>query len=438
VKKGQITIFVIVGIIIIFLAVLLFFILNDYSYGTLTEDFTLSTQERKIKNNVEDFIIRCANDLLIESIYTNGLGGGYFEQPNEPDPLFYHDNIIPTYVVGGDIFFPTIEIIEKEINKYVESNIEDCTNEFDIIQSNKHVVVEDPTVSVSIKKNLIELSMKYNTRITFENLIIKPRDTYNTNVKFSYLDVHDIIKNIVSKIAEDKEHIPFGYLTDLAEDNDLTFSMEEFEESVVTSIQFKKGPMENIPYIHNFAFSKRIIKPIVELEEFPEILSKTAFVGIVFDYQVERDLEESTFSDKTNLFDINHSTGEIKFIPTSDQIGKNLIEIEERNAEGITITSYLDLLIESSNQPPEIESFELMTFEMGQNYSFNIHADDPENDELSYRLESSLQNLFINKKSGEIKFEPLLGQEGYHSVNVFVSDSFGNEDRSTFTIGIQK
>ncbi len=117
-KRGQVTIFVIIAILLISSVALYFLFGSSLGFGQRNLDPDIE----KVYLFAED----CMKGNLEESLYWVGQGGGYYL----PRESFTNSNGIPYYIYNGDFYYPTEETINNEISSYINSNIDYCLNEF--------------------------------------------------------------------------------------------------------------------------------------------------------------------------------------------------------------------------------------------------------------------------------------------------------------------
>jgi hypothetical protein len=123
-KKGQVTIFIILGIILL-LAVTLILVLRS---EILPKEEVFATDKGKI----EHFMTSCIERLGEEALFRLGVQGGYV---NVPSNIANDGNlhlrtspfqVVPYWAYGENKDIPPLEIIEREINIYIEKNLRDC------------------------------------------------------------------------------------------------------------------------------------------------------------------------------------------------------------------------------------------------------------------------------------------------------------------------
>lgn len=71
-----------------------------------------------------------------------------------------------------------------------------------------------------------------------------------------------------------------------------------------------------------------------------------------------------------------------------------------------------------------------------KNYTYQVTAEDPDSDDLEFRLAESPKGMKIDKESGLIKWQTKESDIGKVEVTVIVSDGDGNEDKQTFELEI--
>lgn len=88
----------------------------------------------------------------------------------------------------------------------------------------------------------------------------------------------------------------------------------------------------------------------------------------------------------------------------------------------------------TTNNPPQIVSLPVIEGQVGKIYSYNVDAEDYDEDILSYSLKVAPKGAEINSDTGVITWTPAESQAGSNSFVVLVSDNAGGEDEQAFTI----
>lgn len=131
---------------------------------------------------------------------------------------------------------------------------------------------------------------------------------------------------------------------------------------------------------------------------------------------------------------INSSSGLISWAPGNDDVGENNVVVRVSDGSANDTESFT-VTVENINDGPSIESMPVLSGSVGSEYSYALLANDPDDDELEYRLTIAPSGMSINGTSGLITWTPLIGQIGEHAVDVTVSDGILNDSQS-FVVNI--
>lgn len=172
-KRGQVTIFIIVGIIVV-VAIIGYFLLRDSSLpGGLKE----------LKQG-EDVYLTCITDRVKLGINILGQQGGYIYLDElkfypgsaympSSSQLDFYGNSVPywMFVSGNNILVdqkPTKEKMDEELTRFVYEGINSC-NFNDLNDAGVYVDVYDGNVDLKINDNSVDVSLDNPIFISFEN-----------------------------------------------------------------------------------------------------------------------------------------------------------------------------------------------------------------------------------------------------------------------------
>lgn len=142
-----------------------------------------------------------------------------------------------------------------------------------------------------------------------------------------------------------------------------------------------------------------------------------------------------SFSDDTELFDIDTNTGAISFTPTDGQVGTHLVTITVTDAEGARDSETLTFTILNTNDAPVLSSIPDQNAKIGERFTYTVLASDIDDAVLLFSDDSDL--FVIDPVTGIISFIPQKGDEGKHTITITVIDSYGDQDSQTFTLEIE-
>jgi hypothetical protein len=86
------------------------------------------------------------------------------------------------------------------------------------------------------------------------------------------------------------------------------------------------------------------------------------------------------------------------------------------------------------NQAPMFSTVPIVLARAGQAYSYDANATDPENNTLTFALDTAPTGMGINATSGVISWTPTAAQVGRNRVSLRVSDGQGGSAMESFTI----
>jgi hypothetical protein len=146
-----------------------------------------------------------------------------------------------------------------------------------------------------------------------------------------------------------------------------------------------------------------------------------------------------TFSDNTDLFDIDEKTGVFFFTPAEELVGKHNVKVTVTDMEGASETSSFAITVANVNDPPTLEILPPQFTIQGRLFQLKVVAADPDlksdpTEKLRYSDDSALFN--INNDTGMISFTPSNDDLGIHLANITVTDRGGLSNTTLLTINV--
>jgi RHS repeat-associated protein len=192
------------------------------------------------------------------------------------------------------------------------------------------------------------------------------------------------------------------------------------------------------------------INPVTPVNNPPTIISTAitaATVGQVYSYDVNATDPDAgdvlTYSLTTfpTGMTITVSTGLIAWTPTSGQTGPQNVTVQVSDGHpGGTDTQSFTVTVSAAppvNNPPTITSTAITTAQVGQAYSYDVNATDPDaGDTLTYALTTKPTGMTIAATTGVIAWTPAANQTGAQDVIVQVSDGNGGTATQSFTVTV--
>lgn len=241
-KKAQVTIFIIMGIIIV-AGVVSFVMVKQ------TDITRLTPETEKIYN----FVQGCINQAGIDTIFMVGEKGGYYDSNFDELPYYYAD---------GKTYVPTKEQIEQEISFGLPFEISVCINDFENFPDYE-IASEEPIIQTEILDNQVIIKTNYPLTITkgVDTTTLKKFKDIRIPIRLGI--IHETINEITQnqlkneKFSIDgktKEAYCLTCINDIAIKNDLfidIIEVEEDESSVIFIITDENSKINN----ESFAFA---------------------------------------------------------------------------------------------------------------------------------------------------------------------------------------
>ena len=145
-KKGQITVFIILGILML-LALTLVIVLKTDVVSFKSEEVILTE-----KGKVENFITTCMDKIGDEALFAIGVQGGYIDVPQDlttadlslrVSPM----NVIPYWAYGANTNIPSLLQIKDRIDEYMEENLRDCLFDMEAFQETYDLIEKSDITS---------------------------------------------------------------------------------------------------------------------------------------------------------------------------------------------------------------------------------------------------------------------------------------------------
>jgi hypothetical protein len=150
-KKGQITIFIIIGLVLLVSAGLVIYFTTRAVVKPVEEEIIVPEDVRPVHSLVQ----QCAQSTAREGIGLLGLQGGFIQIPGiiERTPSAYvpadsHEEFkVPLWQYEGEDRTPSIGFMERELSRHISQRIKECTAGFEEL-TGRYEVKEEGNISV--------------------------------------------------------------------------------------------------------------------------------------------------------------------------------------------------------------------------------------------------------------------------------------------------
>jgi len=325
-KRGQVTVFLIMGIVIlIFFAGILFLVQN-----TTTKDLRVAESEVQsvgdVRSQIKLFVESCIENIAVPGIYLLGIQGGVI-YPDDPTKLLITENAIINYGYLNGINQLSTTDMEKQLNKYMEESLPECLDFSSFEQQG--IVVEEKNglkMDTKIQQNEVVFSLDYDLELTSGDAEIGI-ESFIRNVPLKLGNVVTEANSLIEKQKENPDQV--------AHASQLNYFISFFPYDFITyvySISDDNSIIDGAPFTFMFAVNADF-NTAPELDYVSDqVLQK----GQRFTYQLsgfdnENDL--MTFSSDSSGFPVDDS-GLISFIP--QRSGVFTVTFTVKDMEGLT------------------------------------------------------------------------------------------------------
>ena len=281
-NKGQITIFIIIGLIIL-IAIGAYLYYKSFAIG----EPEIITQETE---PVRNFVEQCIEDAAKEGISILGFNGGYIYFPEEIDknpksylmasPIINLKN--PYWWYDGITAIPTEDFIKGQIASYVKNELKDCIGGFEGFNEEFNVrELGEITTFAQLDENDVAVKVKYPLLVKnkLNNTQVKLKSDYNVKIPVRLKQTYELAKKIME--TENLEWFLEEKTIDLmAMDDEIPITGVEVTcDKKVCEVPKVRGKLKrllevNLPYIRikNTGYDENVYipNPFSETDKFNE------------------------------------------------------------------------------------------------------------------------------------------------------------------------
>ena len=247
-KKGQIAVFIVIGIVILIFASLII-----YFTTTGEEDQSEQAPSSLDTSSVQSYVDSCLESTLRDAILYTSMQGGYDTAPEDSYDISYFS--VPYYhtVDSGDIS-PAKEKIESEISAYIETGLEQCAGNFSAFTNQGYTISGgEIQAAAAINDMNVIAEVKYPLGIQSGESSATLED-FNAQVDLPIGRMYEISRQYINKQEENPNFVRVTPLLDICANNNLTFeTLYDHDTVVFTLIDPSTRAGGNADYSYSFA-----------------------------------------------------------------------------------------------------------------------------------------------------------------------------------------
>lgn len=319
-KNGQVTVFIIIGVVLI-IGAGFYFYLTGLERARPVQEQALEVLGKELDRQViTSYVESCIQSVLAPGVFLLARNGGY---------IYFHDKVlageneeIAYHLEYGEDVSISKERMEQELSRFIRNSMGICLNELEALQQ-YDVTYGDIEVETTIGELSVFTRITYPVTITVGDAKTTVSD-FSAEVPIRLKHVLGIKDDIISGLKESR----WIDLDRLASYDAEVTVLPYNEESAVYSIWDRESTIRNSDFRFNFA-----VKTAYEPNEQPTIDpidAQVAYVGEEFNITInasDANNDRIIFRDNTALFEIHPVTGKISFTPSEADEGLYLILI---------------------------------------------------------------------------------------------------------------
>ncbi len=206
-KKGQFTLVVVLGIVVLLLIGLFILFQKDiFGFVGIGEELAYPSEVQEIVVHVQE----CVDTSVQEGVANIGYTGGYYVLPS----LSYtHEDLgasVPYYSYDGNTVMISNFYMEGELSQYVTSLISSC---IDLAQFSDFTLTEgDIVVSSTIEDLNVFVQVRYPLTATAGESSYTLPELYESDIASPLGTVYDVASSIITRIEENPNTVEYGSL----------------------------------------------------------------------------------------------------------------------------------------------------------------------------------------------------------------------------------
>jgi len=415
-KRGQITVFIIIGIIMLFLTAGFLFIFKSMNNSELKTEQEVMLNSYDL-GSVRMYIDHCFERTSREAIIYVGLRGGYYKvPPPSNDQIFIQ---IPYYLDLGNVRFPSKERIAEEVKLFIEERLDNCLNNFTTFRNSGYDFEEGEISAKVILENAVVFELDYPLIVKKGKSLTELRK-YSYRLPLNFQDIYSTINRTVNEQAKIYNYVPIGEVSALSFERNFTFDLSYLEDDVVVySYIFDKHFIDRQNYVFVFAnrYNWSHLSFSNQLNYSQEIEDQYCYVGDVCQYNLNIYQKQLRFEDYTNLFNI-FLNGLIRFTPRYKDVGKHNIFIKVGDNQGNEKFVSFNLEIVSLEKVPVIKPIEHQIAYVNKTFNYSVYLEE----EIEDIIFTDDSDLFKIDNGGKIGFVPQNESVGFHIIEISTSN----------------
>lgn len=335
-KRGQVTVFIIIGIVVLLITGLLLFLKKE----SILEKNIVNEELVNLPNGegVNYFVQSCLTKVSEQGVIKLGHQGGYYQSPLDYSIIFF-DDLMPYYYADEKMMLLSINDSERELEKYLQENLPICLDNFSAFQNEGYQITTGNMRLKAKFKGKVMIELDYPIVIS-QGVSVIELNHFSYQINLDLPKYFSVSQKLVQTSLEKPGYVCLTCMENLAAQENMKiesypiYDQSYFANDIIWYRLEDKQPKSLSGANFSFEFVIEYVSPEIEEPlQIDNIQNLESSVGEMFMYQVKANTEEVKFKDDTNLFDIKQN-GEISFTPSNEQRGTHFITITAESDSG--------------------------------------------------------------------------------------------------------
>lgn len=224
-SKGQVALFVIIGIVLVVTIGLIIYFYSSSLDNPTEKQVSKETDLDDATRNVKAVVESCLSEVGKDGVILMSNSGLYI---NPKEYLNYFDYQVAYLYDRGSNRVPTIEIMEKQLDDYVNANIETC-----IVTDYEIEFLNEPVTKTEILDDKVlfalDLPIKMKYKGSFSDI-----NGYTGEVPLRMGKLrNEVINEVVNQMVNDKVRLCLSCLIDISMKNNVYMEVGEINDELV-------------------------------------------------------------------------------------------------------------------------------------------------------------------------------------------------------------
>lgn len=248
-KRGQVTLFIIIGVLILIIFGLIAY-LNATDSKETVDDFTKKVEVPAEVKPVHTFYETCVEEIAKEGILEISLKAGYYQLPLLVFNSEYGD--VPYFYYSGESLFAGKDNFEEQLSMYINDNLGLCIGNFSAVKG-FNISMDSVNSKVNVIGEKIVVNFEQSAKVNVEGSRYSlefPSYEFDARMK----DIYTTSKRLVDGTVKAPKKVNMSLIFKLMEEYNLRIdTMSNEDDKVVYVIQDPDNKIDDIPHMFLFA-----------------------------------------------------------------------------------------------------------------------------------------------------------------------------------------